>query len=318
MTFIGNVGIANLPNQLHKIVYRKGATFNLMVVGESGLGKTTYINTLFTTSILPSASLEDRNSKPIERTVKIHICKAVAPEKGFVVNLNVIDTPGFGDYVNNSGSWDPIMRFIDDQHESYFRQESQPNRQNLTDMRVHAVLYFINPTGHSLRPLDVEVMKQLGRRCNLIPVIAKADTISPRDRAAFKERIHEAISRHQINVYTCPLESEDEETTNRNIDIMSSMPFAVIGSTQQVTGADGKLKIGRQYPWGVAEVENDDHCDFKKLRSLLIRTHMHDLISTTEEVHYENYRMNRLENRGSFVDGDSLARYHSVLFIGAA
>eukprot|EP00158_Paraphelidium_tribonemae_P002490 Partr_v1_DN25411_c0_g1_i3_m53616 putative Cell division control protein len=220
MTFIGNVGIANLPNQLHKIVYRKGATFNLMVVGESGLGKTTYINTLFTTSILPSASLEDRNSKPIERTVKIHICKAVAPEKGFVVNLNVIDTPGFGDYVNNSGSWDPIMRFIDDQHESYFRQESQPNRQNLTDMRVHAVLYFINPTGHSLRPLDVEVMKQLGRRCNLIPVIAKADTISPRDRAAFKERIHEAISRHQINVYTCPLESEDEETTNRNIDIM--------------------------------------------------------------------------------------------------
>src|SRR5258708_27137478 len=37
-------------------------------------------------------------------------------------------------------------------------------------------------------------------------------------------------------------------------------------------------------------VENENHCDFRKLRSLLIRTHMLDLISTTEEIHYENYR----------------------------
>ena len=30
----------------------------------------------------------------------------------------------------------------------------------------------------------------------------------------------------------------------------------------------------RQYPWGIAEVENSDHCDFKILRDMLIRTHM--------------------------------------------
>lgn len=44
-------------------------------------------------------------------------------------------------------------------------------------------------------------------------------------------------------------------------------------------------------------VENEEHCDFKKLRSLLIRTHMLDLISTSEELHYENYRQAQMETR---------------------
>ena len=44
-------------------------------------------------------------------------------------------------------------------------------------------------------------------------------------------------------------------------------------------------------------VENEAHCDFKKLRSLLIRTHMLDLISTSEELHYENYRQAQMETR---------------------
>jgi cell division control protein 12 len=78
---------------------------------------------------------------------------------------------------------------------------------------------------------------------------------------------------------------------------MTALPFSVIGSTQDVTTSDGRSVKGREYSWGVAEVENEDHCDFKKLRSLLIRTHMLDLISTTEDVHYENYRQSQMETR---------------------
>lgn len=71
---------------------------------------------------------------------------------------------------------------------------------------------------------------------------------------------------------------------------------------------DGRKVLGRQYLWGVAEVENDGHCDFRKLRSLLIRTHMHDLIITNNEIHYENFRLQRIENRTAYVDKESLAR----------
>lgn len=75
------------------------------------------------------------------------------------------------------------------------------------------------------------------------------------------------------------------------------MPFAVIGSEKDVRTADGKVVKGRQYSWGIAEVENEDHCDFKKLRSTLIRTYMLDLIQSTEETHYEAYRAAQMETR---------------------
>lgn len=78
---------------------------------------------------------------------------------------------------------------------------------------------------------------------------------------------------------------------------MAAMPFSVIGSEKDVKTSDGRIVKGRQYAWGVAEVENEEHCDFKKLRSILIRTHMLDLIHTTEESHYEAYRALQMETR---------------------
>ena len=40
-----------------------------------------------------------------------------------------------------------------------------------------------------LRPLDVAVMKQLDKCVNVIPVIAKADTLTLEEREAFKKRV---------------------------------------------------------------------------------------------------------------------------------
>ncbi|KAG0051699.1 hypothetical protein BGZ83_003445 [Gryganskiella cystojenkinii] len=291
------IGIANLPNQRHKIVAKSGANFTLMVCGESGLGKTTFINTLFTTSIKTPKTYKRRFNKTSEKTVEIEIIRAELEEKQFNVKLSVIDTPGFGDYTNNRDSWMPIIDFIDDQHESYMRQEQQPKRQELSDMRVHCCLYFIRPTGHTLKPLDIEVMKRLGTRVNLIPVIAKADTMTPTDLHKFKKRILEVIAAQNIQCYSFPLQSDDESTTKRNMSILAAMPFSIIGSTDDVVTADGRTVKGRQYSWGVAEVENEDHCDFKKLRQLLIRTHMLDLIHSTEEHHYESYRNLQMETR---------------------
>ena len=66
------------------------------------------------------------------------------------------------------------------------------------------------------------------------------------------------------------------------------MPFAVVGANAMVD-VHGKKILGRLFPWGVVEVENPTHCDFVKLRTMLI-THMQDLQEVTNDVHYENYR----------------------------
>ncbi|KAL5522192.1 SPN4 [Sanghuangporus sanghuang] len=291
------IGIANLPNQRHKIVAKRGAHFTVMVVGESGLGKTTLINTLFATELSSAKNYARRHQKQLDKLTEIEIIKAELEEKQFKVKLTVIDTPGFGDYVNNRDSWVPIIDFVDDQHETYMRQEQQPQRTEKSDLRVHACIYFIRPTGHTLKPLDIEVMKRLGTRVNLIPVIAKTDTLTQHDLAVFKQRIREVIRVQGIRIYQPPIDPEDEASAEHARILADAVPFSIIGSTEDVKTPDGRIVKGREYLWGVAEVENENHCDFRKLRSLLIRTHMLDLISTTEELHYENYRQQQMETR---------------------
>lgn len=267
------------------------------MTGESGLGKTTWLNTLFSTTIKSYQDHRRRHARQSDKTVEIEIIKAELEEKFFKVNLTVIDTPGFGDYVNNRDAWQPIVEFLDDQHESYMRQEQQPTRQNKVDMRVHACLYFLRPTGHTLKPLDIECMKKLGSRVNLIPVIAKADTMTHADLQRFKQRIRACIRAQGIQIFTPPVDEDDPPAAEHAKVLMAAMPYAVIGSDKDVQTKDGRICKGRLYTWGVAEVENDDHCDFKKLRSLLIRTHMLDLITTTEQGHYELYRTSQMETR---------------------
>lgn len=46
------------------------------VLGESGLGKTTFINTLFATTIKNHIVHEKRHEKQLDRTVEIEITKA--------------------------------------------------------------------------------------------------------------------------------------------------------------------------------------------------------------------------------------------------
>lgn len=53
-------------------------------------------------------------------------------------------------------------------------------------------------------------------------------------------------------------------------------------------------------------VENENHCDFVKLREMLIRVNMEDLREQTHSRHYELYRRCKLEELGfQDSDGDS-------------
>jgi septin family protein len=53
------------------------------VAGESGLGKTTFINTLFSTTIKNYADHKRRHHKQMDKTVEIEITKAELEEKFF-------------------------------------------------------------------------------------------------------------------------------------------------------------------------------------------------------------------------------------------
>uniref|UniRef100_A0A3B4TBU7 Septin n=1 Tax=Seriola dumerili TaxID=41447 RepID=A0A3B4TBU7_SERDU len=276
------VGFATLPNQVHRKSVKKGFDFTLMVAGESGMGKSTLVNSLFLTDLYKDRKLLNAEER-INQTVEIIKHTVDIEEKGVKLKLTIVDTPGPAAL--------PITDYIDQQFEQYFRDESGLNRKNIQDNRVHCCLYFIPPFGHGLRPVDVEFMKALHEKVNIIPLIAKADCLTPNEIKKLKDRIREEIDKFGIKVYQFPEcdSDEDEEFKQLDKELKECTPFAVIGSNT-VVEARGQRVRGRLYPWGIVEVENQSHCDFVKLRNMLIRSHMHDLKDVTCDVHYENYR----------------------------
>jgi len=293
----GYVGFANLPNQWHRKSVRKGFNFNVMVVGTLGSRKAKEYRTR-SNGIMLQVNLDLENDI-IPKTVAIQSISTELEENGVRLRLTVVDTPGFGDFVNNDESWRPIVDNIEQRFDAYLDAENKVNRVNIIDNRIHACVYFIQPTGHSLKPLDIEVMKRLHTKVNLIPVIAKSDTMTDEEIASFKLRILADINHHKIHIFEGPsYDLDDDETIAENNEIMSKVPFAVVGANTEVQSADGRKVRGRRYPWGVIEVDNEEHCDFVKLRQMLIRTHMEELKEHTSNHLYENYRSEKLSAMG--------------------
>ncbi|XP_074854496.1 septin-1 isoform X3 [Carettochelys insculpta] len=178
--------------------------------GESGLGKSTLIDSLFLTDLYKDRTLLDAQAR-IPRTLAMERRAAELEEGGVRVKLTVVDTPGFGDAVDNADCWVPIVDYIDQQFEQFFRDESGLNRKNITDGRVHCCLYFLSPFGHGLRPLDVAFLQAVQHKVNIVPVIGRADALTPREVDALKEKIREQLEENAISIYQFPDCDSDED-----------------------------------------------------------------------------------------------------------
>lgn len=157
---------------------------------------------------------------------------------------------------------------------------------HIQDTRIHCALFFINPSGHSLRAIDIVVLKKLSEVVNVVPVIAKADSLTMEERIAFKQKVavmrlfdHSKLTcwqiraeliHHNIRLYPFDTEENDEEEVQLNEQIRNMIPFAVVGSERTVI-IDGKSVRGRKNRWGVVNVEDEKHCEFVFLRNFLTR-----------------------------------------------
>uniref|UniRef100_A0A6I8SHI1 Septin 9 n=1 Tax=Xenopus tropicalis TaxID=8364 RepID=A0A6I8SHI1_XENTR len=309
-TEFGYVGIDAILEQMRKKAMKQGFELNIMVVGQSGLGKSTLINTLFKSKV-SRKSVQPTAEERIPKTIEIKSVTHEIEEKGVRMKLTVIDTPGFGDHINNENCWLPIMKFINDQYEKYLQEEVNINRKKrIPDSRVHCCIYFIPATGHSLRPLDIEFMRRLSKVVNIVPVIAKADTLTLEERDYFKQRIRADLQNNGIDIYPQKEFDEDAEDRLVNEKIREMIPFAVVGSDQEYQ-INGRRILGRKTKWGTIEVENTGHCEFACLRDLLIRTHMQNIKDITSSIHFEAYRVKRLQEGNMMSNGTTEKDYSS-------
>ncbi|KAH6679958.1 Septin-domain-containing protein [Plectosphaerella plurivora] len=286
---------------------KKGIQFSLMVCGASGTGRTTFVNMLCGKTVLPHKECDDENEAHVEQGTKIKpiTVEVELEDERTCISLTVVDTPGFGDDINNEDSFSKIVGYLERQYDEHLSEESRIKRNpRFRDNRVHAMLYFITPTGHGLRELDIELMRRLAPRVNVIPVIGRADSLTPTELAQTKKLIMEDIEYYRIPVYNFPydVEEDDEDTVEENAELRGLLPFAIVGS-EQVVEIDGRKVRARQYPWGLVEVDNPRHSDFLAVRSALLHSHLLDLKEITFDFLYENYRTEKLSKTIDGGDG---------------
>lgn len=286
---------------------KKGIQFTLMVVGQSGTGRSTFINSLCGQEVVkPSSTLVDPHDESLDRELKLRTENVeLEDSEGVKISLTIIDTPGFGDSINNEQTFEKIIEYIRHQYDEILLEESRVRRNpRFKDGRVHALLYFIVPTGHGLREIDVTIMSKLGNLANVIPVISKSDSLTREELVLNKKLINEDIKYYNIPTYDFPLDLDydDDETIEANNYLKTLIPFAVVGSNDTFVAEDGTSIRARKYPWGIIDIEDPEQSDFIILRNALLISHLQDLKEYTHEVLYEKFRTEALSGATSKED----------------
>ncbi|CCD23916.1 septin CDC11 NDAI_0C02560 [Naumovozyma dairenensis CBS 421] len=304
-------GIIEASSALRKRKHlKRGINFTVMVVGQSGCGRSTFINTLCgqqvvdvsTMVLLPTDTSTEIPLQLREETVELE------DDEGVKIQLNIIDTPGFGDSLDNSPSFEIISDYVRHRYDEILLEESRVRRNpRFKDGRVHCCLYLITPCGRGLKEIDVEFMKQLGSLVNIIPVICKSDSLTPEELKLNKTLIMDDIDRFKLPIYNFPFDEEEvtQDDYETNMYLRSLLPFSIIGSNEVYDMGNDLIIRGRKYPWGMLDVEDANISDFVILRNALLISHLHDLKDYTHEILYERYRTEALSGESVLFGGNS-------------
>ncbi|EAU85761.2 hypothetical protein CC1G_04978 [Coprinopsis cinerea okayama7 len=133
-------------------------TFNLMVVGGKGTGKTSLLRLLLDTAdISPTATVDQKaaldkflkgstRATQAIQTACIEICESRFDR----VLFSVIDTPGLdfqeGRELKLERQVSSVIKYIDQQYADTMSEESKVVRQNKGDQHIHLCIYMIDPS----------------------------------------------------------------------------------------------------------------------------------------------------------------------------
>ncbi|KAG0336679.1 hypothetical protein BG000_006282 [Podila horticola] len=200
--------------------------FRLAVVGDSGVGKTSFARQF--TETLPEVLSHDweprteneeedyiRTDALVEKfsstMMEIPWDNMDADDEVPARNLVFVDTPGYGSVVDAQSNFDMFMRYIgqtfDEKNKkiSPFTEVSNNElmRSLVTGVGAHKFIdvcfYLIV---HRLKPIDVEYMRLISEKANVVPIICKVDTQSEQEVIDLKVHVLKTLKEQGVSIYT--------------------------------------------------------------------------------------------------------------------
>jgi len=271
-------GFSLIPEQVREAAIEEGFTFNLLVVGRRGLGSTTLINSLFSASLI-SRDRPDSISSTVSEIFENNI--------RLVISVTTYHGEDFS----------KIFKLLDSLNSDYFENE-QGLHVPFEDKRIHAALYLV--PGDKMSKNEIEDLKELSKKVNVIPIITKADMFTTEELQIQRQKINQVFKESGIDFYDYSEES------------LNDFPMATIAS-ETTFEEDGAVILGRSYPWGFVDIENEQYSDFKKLQRILISECFEDLKCRTDAKYYNEYRNGVIGQNGKNEPGERFAKLLSQM-----
>lgn len=259
----------------------------ILIVGDDGLGKTTFTRNLFAAYAanidFPVADASGHGASTIFSDRPEQLCTemAVQDEDSMVYwHYLIQDTPGYGDFDGHEDARaqrKAIIDYIKTCSEQYLDMEINPSRRSsmhrIPDTRVDVVLYFLPP--HRLRRSDIRFIKLLTQvGVPVVPILSKADSMTPEELKTYRHEVHAALYRHGLWHF-----SHDALAA---AGAQHGPPFAVVGAST-IDRSVGRFWPVRRYPWGRCESLLTAHSELPVLRRLLFETAYWELKANTDK-----------------------------------
>ncbi|EMR10752.1 hypothetical protein PNEG_00901 [Pneumocystis murina B123] len=316
----------NTPDSPRRHRRRKEPTsFNILVIGFCGSGKTSFVEYLseqLNTLKDQQHSAMKEEEKPDYLDMGFTCYYAEAEINGERIGVTLWDSRGFGtsrDYEIVNLQMDEIILFMESKFENTFSEETKVIRSHKhIDTHIHCVLYLIDSTSSylyndvSLDSLDISIIQKLSRYTTVIPVISKVDTCTKRRIGDIKLAWRKEFEKSEIKIleFLGNNESHDDVSTSESThsrekdenydDIYNLLPFGCMTPDRaQIIPFSAekamKFDISREYSWGKANPLDEKHCDFSKLKEMVLGEWRNEIRDFSKEVLYENWRTDRLE-----------------------
>ena len=166
--------------------------FNILTVGETGLGKSSFIMALLGKYLSAKMNkLEWHEVNPggatpggvTFTTAGSFVLESESTDQS--VQISIFNAKGYGDLIDNSAAVPSVRDFLVDKHRRWLSVKGQyldtASLHSLDD-RIHLCFQFMSP--HNLKELDVHFLETCGQLVPIVPVIAKADCLTAEEQKA--------------------------------------------------------------------------------------------------------------------------------------